>query len=285
MQHVRHIGDFFRVACAIINAYRKPISMISATPEMAELMLERAKMPNVIQALVEEERLNRQRKDWLDLSSEYLPGFPKLTEEYLHELTLGVYQLKLAPSYTQDKIQNDSEYNFQIHLERPGLLRVKIKSRFSGSKERNLWIAYVDPGMGDDDDNEKLILGWYCDCKNGARTLGCCAHIASVLWFLGFARWNEKNHFPSNGLLYSIQDCASRQMPLVTDCNSITKPYRPVITQEIEELFIDLEPDADDNFIEAFDEETYEVYGLEFEPEVFDPTGYVHPKWNARINE
>jgi hypothetical protein len=30
--------------------------------------------------------------------------------------------------------------------------------------------------------------GWYCECKNGTRTLGCCCHVAAFLYFLAFAR-------------------------------------------------------------------------------------------------
>jgi len=32
------------------------------------------------------------------------------------------------------------------------------------------------------------IKSWYCQCKTGAHTVGCCAHIASVLWHLGHYR-------------------------------------------------------------------------------------------------
>lgn len=35
---------------------------------------------------------------------------------------------------------------------------------------------------------QSYIPGWYCECKVGPRTVGCCAHVASVLWYLGYAR-------------------------------------------------------------------------------------------------
>ena len=37
---VPNIGDFFRIACAIINAYHPPIEMLNATEQVAEQMLE-----------------------------------------------------------------------------------------------------------------------------------------------------------------------------------------------------------------------------------------------------
>ena len=32
-------------------------------------------------------------------------------------------------------------------------------------------------------------MSWYCRCKTGARVVGVCAHIAAVLWYLGYARY------------------------------------------------------------------------------------------------
>ena len=32
------------------------------------------------------------------------------------------------------------------------------------------------------------IKAYCCSCKNGLRTVGCCEHVMSVLWYLGHAR-------------------------------------------------------------------------------------------------
>ena len=57
-----------------------------------------------------------------------------------------------------------------------------MQSRHTSSKTYNLWIQY---------EPEEKISGWYCQCKTGARTIGCCAHIAAVIWFLSFERFEE----------------------------------------------------------------------------------------------
>lgn len=36
-----------------------------------------------------------------------------------------------------------------------------------------------------------------CRCKNGLRTLGCCAHIASVLFYFGYGRHQETIRTPA----------------------------------------------------------------------------------------
>jgi hypothetical protein len=48
-----------------------------------------------------------------------------------------------------------------------------------------LWIQY--------DSNQ--IVAWYCKCKAGARVVGVCAHIPSVLLYLGYARHNSDRRY------------------------------------------------------------------------------------------
>lgn len=69
-----------------------------------------------------------------------------------------------------------------------------MKSRHAKAKEYQVWIKY----------DEIQVSGWYCLCKTGARTIGCCAHIASVIWYLSFYRFNtvkpqvDYGHFIQN---------------------------------------------------------------------------------------
>ena len=34
----------------------------------------------------------------------------------------------------------------------------------------------------------RVCVRYYCTCKAGARTAVSCAHVASILWYLGYAR-------------------------------------------------------------------------------------------------
>ena len=45
------------------------------------------------------------------------------------------------------------------------------------------WIVFKPFDTGVDS-----ILGYICSCKVGNRTGGMCAHLCSVMWFLGYAR-------------------------------------------------------------------------------------------------
>ena len=131
------------------------------------------------------------------------PDFPVLSEEYLSSLTLGTYQLKQARCYTLEHLSENCDYKIEIHPEAEDLLRVRIQSRHSGSKRYFLWIQLSS------DDETDPVQSWYCQCKAGARTLGCCAHVASVLWYLGFARHEEIK--PRKSLLPVVLNAAAIQ--------------------------------------------------------------------------
>jgi len=113
-------------------------------------------------------------------------GFPELTLEHLKELTLGEYQLKMGVNYNNEHLAPDNSYLFSSHNEEEGILRVQLRSRYSSRTTRVLWIQYQEHVNG-----PQGILEWYCRCPIGARTVGCCSHIAAVLRYLGRDRFVE----------------------------------------------------------------------------------------------
>ena len=62
------------------------------------------------------------------------------------------------------------------------------------------------------------IIDWYCTCKIvGTRVVSCCAHIASVLWFLDYDR-HQNNTIPSNIRNHQLLDALD--MPSDSDFDS-----------------------------------------------------------------
>ena len=60
-------------------------------------------------------------------ANEAVPDFPVLSEEQLHMLTFGTYQLKQAKSYTRGHFSDDGEYTIiNVHNQAPGLLWIRI---------------------------------------------------------------------------------------------------------------------------------------------------------------
>ncbi|CAG9823962.1 unnamed protein product [Phaedon cochleariae] len=62
----------------------------------------------------------------------------------------------------------------------------------------------------ENDEEDVLIIGYYCSCKSSARTLGTCALICSILWYLGFVRHNQNVIYPSTSVIQHIKDAANR---------------------------------------------------------------------------
>lgn len=217
--HVLNLRDFYLIAGALINRYRNLIHMPEKTIALARQIKNRMNDVNVLQMKIEAENLARRIAVWEQLNQDHVPEFPMYDLEYLRSITHGPYQLKLSASYIQDKLDHESTDIFQVdrNREEPGLLRFRIYSRFRNSTRYQLWICFQiddDDEQCDEANNGNFngpILGYYCQCKAGARTVGCCAHVASVLWYLGWARYQQTIKYPSRALLNYILDAANRE--------------------------------------------------------------------------
>lgn len=199
--HAVHLKNHLLICAGILNRYFPPITMNGANAELAQEILQRANQPNAMKDRVENQQLQQRRGRWVPLNHEHIPNFPELSLEYLRDLTVGTYHINLAASYIQDTRQRERQT--EVHVDDnnniENVIRVRIYSRFRNATKYQLWIQY---------DNVE-ILAYYCTCKSGARTVGTCAHVASVAWFLGYAR-HENVRFPSTALLDNILDAHHR---------------------------------------------------------------------------
>ncbi|CAF0859191.1 unnamed protein product, partial [Didymodactylos carnosus] len=54
---------------------------------------------------------------------------------------------------------------------------------------------------------KKTVSGYCCECPNGNRTVGCCSHVPSILWYLGLARYDTTQlNTPSNSYIDYFKD-------------------------------------------------------------------------------
>lgn len=133
---------------------------------------------------------------------EIMDCFPILTEQDIGDITLGndftnkipfitnayigVYQLKRARAYVAENYSTANQtqatnYILQRCKIIPNLIRVPTQSAHSNRKVYHPTLQFT---------TEKLI-GWWCDCITGARFIGCCSHICSLIWYLGYERWKS----------------------------------------------------------------------------------------------
>ena len=154
----------------------------------AELTVSRMSTSNSLEERAKNEPWMTKRLNWRSISEVLLPSFPRLTEEDLKEIALGSYQLQLAREYTNQHVKKKSPYQIQIHHDKEdeNIIRVKIGSRMSSHSMHNALIEFVPFSVG-----PSSIKGKYCSCKVGSRTVGLCAHLCSVIWFLSYARHRD----------------------------------------------------------------------------------------------
>ncbi|OXA46743.1 hypothetical protein Fcan01_18240 [Folsomia candida] len=150
------LPGLLKVTVAILNAFSPPIFTQSPWHEdLIEYVASRLESPNLVQALVEQNNLQRGNAAWNTADEDDVLEFPELSLDELKLITLGPYQLNIG-----------IQYNWQ-HA--PLVV---------------VWIFFTPWGHW-----FESIRGWYCLCKSGSRTLGCCGHVAAVLRYLSYDRF------------------------------------------------------------------------------------------------
>lgn len=125
------------------------------------------------------EGLDKRSGVWKKLDAlDAVPDFPSMTEEELRNITIGVYQLKMAKHYTQEHMSEDGCFNIILNEDVQGILRAQVQSRHTSSRKYWMWVEY----------SPAVVKSWYCQCRAGARVVGTCSHVATLLWYLGCAR-------------------------------------------------------------------------------------------------
>jgi len=199
----------------MINAYEPRLDSDYDNPAIADRLL-MAPATNELQTLIEERGMTRQRRIYDQIDNTAIE-VPNLYPTDFRELG-GNYQLLLAKSYygehrwsertgyqidvaretfiDQDLLQQ----HISVSIETPLLLRARLKSRHSSSKEYQVFVLYDKSRHG-----SASVVGAYCQCKAGSRTTDLCAHAMCIVWYYGYAAQLEhiatpgeflQQHFP-----------------------------------------------------------------------------------------
>ena len=90
----------------------------------------------------------------------------------------------MAKSYIQEHLtqsvlyEDEMEFIVEMCSTQTDLVRVRFQSRHSNQKHHIGTVQF-------DETYENPIRGYYCTCTSGSREVGCCVHIAAILWHLG----------------------------------------------------------------------------------------------------
>lgn len=169
------INRFLQVCVAITNAFAPPLFVENGfNDQIADVVVNGPIRENEMDLDVLNNKIEQRAPNWNKITEHSLKDFPKMTMRELKLITLGPYQLNMGRLYNEAHYNNDG-YIFHHHKETAGLIRIKMQSRYSKRNNHLVWIKYRPKGNG-----RHSIIGWYCKCRVGARTLGCCSHVAAV---------------------------------------------------------------------------------------------------------
>ncbi|XP_076085751.1 uncharacterized protein LOC143056545 [Mytilus galloprovincialis] len=177
------VSDYVNIACAIMNKYWPELNTGDSEQDeqLASKMLYLSKQKNLLHEKIIEEGLDKRSCKWQKIDASSAPSFPRLSEEDIRNITVGVYQLKLAPSYTREHLDDDGNYEVFTCDHEENLLCAKIQSRHISSKCYRVWVKYDDIS----------VVGWYCQCKAGSRVVGTCSHVTALIWYLGIGKYTD----------------------------------------------------------------------------------------------
>lgn len=194
---LEHMIDYFRIAAALLNAYHRIIEDNARAATFLEIINVRITFPNSLAELVLRYNYNRRRTVFHTMSADLpeLQNLPRLTEEDLILLSLGIYQLKQARSYYGEHINENGLFVIELgdslpaeHVRELGdgelcIIRARIQSRHVRAK-----MYYIYVGFDRSSNGRQAVSHYYCTCNIGKRTVGCCSHVMCIVWYITYAR-------------------------------------------------------------------------------------------------
>lgn len=189
-QFLPKLGDMVRIISACLNAFRGPIVVNADNDQsrvIAQRMTEQKSQNNTLKYDVDRGLISA-RSRWKKLDDESI-AFPEVDLDDLRELFFGTYQIKQSRTYAEEHLDEDGNYIIEVAPEEGEIIRCRVQSRHSNATRYYAWIRYSL--------EDNTIKAWYCQCRSGARTLGCCGHVGSIIWYLSYARLHDFR--PSSG--------------------------------------------------------------------------------------
>jgi len=220
--YIPKLKEFWEVGISIINAFSPPLFNDSEMHLLIanKIVQKLEERNNTLQDMIQSWNDDNCEPSWSPVDEDCVLEFPTLTREDIHEICLGPYQPRIAKLYNKQHLSETCGYKFYMAKQRTGLIRVKMQSRHVKRQKYFVWVEFIEHGHG-----PESIIGHYCKCKAGCRTIGCCGHTAAVLSYLGFQRFEA--HVSYRDLYSSILDAAEElskehgdEEDIMTDSNA-----------------------------------------------------------------
>ncbi|EFN63236.1 hypothetical protein EAG_14937 [Camponotus floridanus] len=177
-------------------------------------MKSRRNVENLLAEEAETQHWNRRKTQFQRLTSADLLDFSEITEKDLKILFTGSYQLSQAISYLAE-MMNESGKIILYYLktsenQNNTIIKILVRSKHINSKTYKCYIDYTCHSV-----SYSGIRRYVCDCPNGRCTVGCCSHIAAVIYYLSHARYLSKIIRPAEILSHLFT--AEEVYPVIND--------------------------------------------------------------------
>jgi len=172
-------------------------------------MQSRLMVPNNLKKVIEKYNLTQVRAPYIELNyteieeNNRLLQFPVLTLDDLHNVSLGTYQITNTKSYFAQhqkeniflvhKFESNARHptaalNYRNHgivVENPLLVKAYMKSRYHSGKYHHIFVL-IDKSKSE----AECVAEYYCSCESGSRIFGCCSHVMTIIWYLGYGQYH-----------------------------------------------------------------------------------------------
>lgn len=187
------IGSYFRIVCFLNNTFGKRLqSDVGTFNDIFQRMQNQKNVKFTLADEVEEKGWLRRKLPFGSITSNDLTDFPELTENDLKILFTGSYQLAQAVSYLAEMLDKDGNLKIEFVKDDTTVLKFKVPSRHISRQTYRCFIKYEPNNIG-----ISGVREYICECANGRRTVGCCSHIAAVIYYLSNARYLSRVFKPA----------------------------------------------------------------------------------------
>lgn len=188
---IPHIIDDYKIVAAIINCLYTRLRLDQDDhQDLARKMKERVKVANAVERIVHRQKL-------LNHSNFNTPvdqadfDFPVMTiEEIQIRITFGTYQLEQGLGYINEHFEKNGDFQMFVcdqqlnsQTESCRVVCTKFFSRHRSDTIYKVFLQYTP---------KKSVDGWFCTCKIGSRTVGCCSHVAAIIFYLSIGKHKER---------------------------------------------------------------------------------------------
>lgn len=187
-QSIPYLKQDFEISAALVNAFSANVlSDKNDWNHVADTMISKANKNNNMMRFVRK----IPKKSFNTVNN--LTLLPKMTYAELKNISQGSYQINQAKSYTQMYLKaNNNNFSidvcdtaaFKTHCaqlgqySKPLLLKLSLPSRFTSKKTHQSYVLLNIQGNGG-----YTVEKFCCTCLSGKRTVGCCSHIMTIIWY------------------------------------------------------------------------------------------------------